>query len=381
MSVFKILIVSDLHVGKPEDADNSTRLTVETPDMPISNNPLNSLKHSLKEHDQAVDLLLNLGDVANKGYVAGWNTGIRLLRELANSQNCPMISTPGNHDYCFGFDEGAVDLLKRTLFYPTDNEDANNCFWGRGYCIYTIQDIQFLIINSERLLLSPDDLKKCPDYETFCDKNLPQYLEENKHNGPRIAIVHHHVIQHSDLVGKYSTNDVIEHADGLLNILEANGFCCVIHGHKHLPRFTSYNNMGVLACGSLSCLENIRTSDEDNYYHIMTLDIDQESVRGKVESFHYIPRKGWFPISDPNKDFKRLYGFGSKLDLDAIIETLEKLIGDGHPVVQLYSDEIKDTHPEIQYLSHEDIENLKRIIESKGFKFFQNNQEIIIFKK
>lgn len=284
MSELRYLIVSDLHIGKQEDFNNSTRLSVDTPELPANENPFEALKVFIGDKGLKFDAVINLGDVSNKGFIPGWILGNKMLRELATMCKCPLISTPGNHDYCFDFDCGAKSLLLRTSNFPTDNENHNTTFWGNGFCLYVAGGVQFLILNSEKHLSKLEDLQSTPDFDSLCDADLNEYLKKNSFDGPRIAILHHHVIGHSDLQGRYSANDVIDHADKLLNILNENNFLCVLHGHKHLPRFTTYNNLGIMACGSISSLENISTCDEDNHFHILTLNCNNDGIRGKIGS-------------------------------------------------------------------------------------------------
>ena len=82
---------------------------------------MESLKEFLLENNIEIDAILNLGDVANKGYSAGWYAGIRMLRELSLKFDCPLISTPGNHDYVLNAEGKFADTLfnktKVRIFY------------------------------------------------------------------------------------------------------------------------------------------------------------------------------------------------------------------------------------------------------------------------
>lgn len=199
MSELRYLIVSDLHIGKQEDYNESTRLTVGTPEMPANENPFEALKAFIEENKYSFDAVINLGDVSNKGYVPGWIMGNKMLRELSSICKCPLLSTPGNHDYCFDFTDGPKSLLQRTKDFPTDNPNLNTTFWGNGYCLYEVGGTQFLILNSESHLSKIEDLKVTPVFDTLFSCDLDKYLKDNVFNGPRIAIIHHHVIPHSDI--------------------------------------------------------------------------------------------------------------------------------------------------------------------------------------
>ena len=381
MSELRYLIISDLHIGSQDDYNESTRLTVATPEMPANENPFEALKVFIKENNISFDAVINLGDVCNKGFVPGWIMGNKMLRELSFICNCPLLSTPGNHDYCFEFADGAKSLLQRTCGFPTDDRNHNTDFWGNGYCLYETGGTQFLILNSESHLSNKEDLKATPNFDTLFNTGLDGYLKENTFDGPRIAILHHHVIPHSDLQGRYSSNDVIEHADKLLNILNDNNFICVLHGHKHLSRFTMHNNLGIMACGSLSSRENIATCDEDNNFHILTLKCTDEGIRGKIETYHFVFQKGWFLIEDSNSRVKARYGFGRNLDINEITNTIISLINPEAPVIRLFGEKVTSKIPDITYISNDEIQIIKVEIEKNGFTVVQEKtNDLLIYK-
>ena len=381
MSELRYLIVSDLHIGSHDDYNESTRLTVDTPEMPANENPFEALKVFIKEKDLSFDAVINLGDVSNKGFIPGWIMGNKMLRELSSICDCPLLSTPGNHDYCFDFVDGAKSLLQRTNDFPTDDKEHNTVFWGNGYCLYEAGGTQFLILNSESHLSKIEDLKVTPNFDTLFNSGLDRYLKENTFEGPRIAILHHHVIPHSDLQGRYSSNDIIDHADKLLNILNDNNFICVLHGHKHLSRFTMHNNLGIMACGSLSSRENIATCDEDNNFHILTLKCTEEGTRGKIETFHFVLQKGWFPIEDSNSRVKARYGFGRNLDINEIAKAIISLINPDAPVIRLFGKKVTEIIPDITFISNDEMQKLKEVIEKQGFTVVQEKTNgLLIFK-
>ena len=381
MSELKYLIVSDLHIGSHDDYNESTRLTVDTPEMPANENPFEALKVFIEENDLSFDAVINLGDVSNKGFIPGWIMGNKMLRELSSICDCPLLSTPGNHDYCFDFVDGAKSLLQRTNNFPTDDKEHNTAFWGNGYCLYEAGGTQFLILNSESHLSKIEDLKVTPNFDTLFNSGLDRYLKENAFEGPRIAILHHHVIPHSDLQGKYSSNDIIDHADKLLNILNDNNFVCVLHGHKHLSRFTMHNNLGIMACGSLSSRENIATCDEDNNFHILTLKCTEEGIRGKIETFHFVLQKGWFPIEDSNSRVKARYGFGRNLDINEIAKAIISLINPDAPVIKLFGKKVTEIIPDITFISNDEMQKLKEVIEKQGFTVVEEKTNgLLIFK-
>ena len=161
---------------------------------------------------------------------------MRMMRELSLMCKCPLLCIPGNHDYCYTFPEGANSLLKRTINYPTDNKNSNSDFWSKGYCFYSIGDALFLICNSGKDLQTLEDNGKTPSFDNVYIDGLKNDIIALNHSGPKIAIIHHHVLQHSDITGQYDSNDTIDHADSFLEVLKETGFNCILHGHKHISR-------------------------------------------------------------------------------------------------------------------------------------------------
>lgn len=380
MSVYHILLLSDLHIGKPEDENDTTRLTTATLDMPVYDNPFESLRTYINKNHLNFDVVVNLGDVANKGYLPGWNMGMRLLKTLSKELGCPLISTPGNHDFCLDDEDGSDKMQRRTIDFPTDNEDSNNMFWSKGYCLYSVGDIQFLIFNTESHLHKAGDTEITPDYDKLGGKTLESFLNENEYKGARLAITHHHVIPHSDMVGKYGANDCIEHADKFLNLLSTHGFIGLLHGHKHLPRFRTYEKMAIMACGSLSSLENIRVSDEDNHFHILTLEIKDEKVFGRIETYHFIPQKGWFIVEDSHAKVKAYYGIGDPLDIQKTAEVLLNIINPDVPILKFSDPSVQKALPELSFISVDSLNELEKILNGAGYQLTGIKNDYIIHK-
>ena len=381
MCTRRILIISDIHIGKEEDCNNVTNLTVATPELPSSRNPMESLKDFLIKSCSNVDAIVNLGDVTNQGYAAGWYTGIKMLRELSLMLNCPLVSTPGNHDYCLNADDKFDDkLLKGVKNYPTDDENANGKFWTDGFCIYETVNLQFLICNSERHLECREDLDKSPVFDENYISRIKNELSKHPFNGVKIAIVHHHVINHSDLVNPQKT-DVIENADQFLTLLKDNNFYCVMHGHKHQPRITDVNGIHIVASGSLSSTQNTYQARIDNHFHILVLEINKQ-INGYLESYKFVPSDGWKPISDKDYCIKPIFGFGCSLDLNGMVnKILSFYFSEGKDVSYVDFKTIRQSFPEMNSLTRDQIKQFLDICSSKGFATYNSGLEALIMKK
>lgn len=373
------MIISDIHIG--EENDSSTNLTVATPELPSNRNPMESLKEFLLENNIEIDAILNLGDVTNKGYSAGWYAGIRMLRELSLKFGCPLISTPGNHDYVLNAEGKFSDvLLKGVKEYPTPNEVANGNFWSEGFCIYEHQDFQFLICNSELHLMTKDDLNKSPEYSEDYLSRIKDKLHKMPFHGIRIAIMHHHIIQHSDL-NNPQKSDVIDNGDRLLKILKDEGFFCVVHGHKHQPRIVHYDNINIIASGSLASTQNTYISMITNHFHILVFNVDN-TINASLESYKFIKNSGCQSITDTAYNIKPIEGLGYNGDIRELTTNILEYYSSGvETKTFLSTNDIVSDFPLVNSFSKEQKDEFSNICKELGYDIFTSGFDMLIMKK
>lgn len=381
METKKILIISDIHIGREEDLNDVTKLTVATPELPSSRNPMESLKDFLSREEIKIDAIVNLGDVTNQGYAAGWFTGIKMLRELCLMLSCPLISTPGNHDYCLNDEDKFEDkLLKGVKYYPTNDESANGKFWTDGFCIYECADIQFLICNSESYLENKTDLGKSPNFDDNYLSRIKEELDRRPFHGVKIAIVHHHVVTHSDIINPEKT-DLIENADKLLEILKENNFYCVIHGHKHQPRIVDWNGIHVVASGSLSSTQNTSVARIDNHFHLMVLSVG-DNIGGYLESYKFVPGNGWKDISDKDYPITHIFGFGYPYDLYELAKKiLNHYFGEAPQTRYVDISTIRNDFPEINTFTQNQLKEFKEICNSNNYEAYLEGESLLLIMK
>lgn len=379
MSIKRILINSDIHIG--EENDSSTNLTVATPELPTNRNPMESLKDFLLENNIEIDAILNLGDVTNKGYSAGWYAGIRMLRELSLKFDCPLISTPGNHDYVLNAEGKFADtLFKGVKDYPTPNDVVNGNFWSEGFCIYEHQNFQFLICNSELHLKTKDDLSKSPEYTEDFLSRIKDKLHKMPFDGIRIAIMHHHIIQHSDL-NNPQKSDVIDNGDRLLKILQDEGFFCVVHGHKHQPRIVLWDNINIIASGSLASTQNTYISMITNHFHILVFDVGK-SVNASLESYKFIMDNGCQAITDTAYNIQPVEGLGYNGDIrELTTEILNYYSSEFETRPFLSTKDIVRDFPLINSFSKKQKDDFCNICKELGYEIYIAGFDILLMKK
>lgn len=176
--------------------------------------------------------------------------------------------------------------------------------------------------------------------------------------------MHHHITQLSDYYGNISTNDIIEQGDKLLEVLKKSGFLCVIHGHKHLPRFMEWSQLPILACGSFSSLENITVAGVPNCFHILDIINDGNVQSGSISTFRYLNKEGWAPLEDTKSKIKGTIGLGYSLDEQKAIDKLMNLFPHEEKLMTLSKQQLLDIIPEWPYMKDDEhnefIEKLKQ---------------------
>ena len=166
------------------------------------------------------------------------------------------------------------------------------------------------------------------DEEIFIYIN--EYLERFQDNKIKIALTHHHPIDHSRFeLGEY---DKIVNADEFLNVLGEHKFDLLIHGHKHDPLLRYHNTtkssyrLPIFSSGSFSSISNLEYTSVRNYFHIVSLEKTEKAV-GEIFSWTYFPKQGWKKNYDEN-GFAPHTGFGNEKKLDDIVSEVQKVVGD-----------------------------------------------------
>ena len=100
-----------------------------------------------------------------------------------------------------------------------------------------------------------------------------------------------------------------------------------------------------------------------------------------LQKFQFVLQKGWFPIEDSNSRVKARYGFGRNLDINEITKTIISLINLEAPVIRLFGEKVTSKIPDITFISNDEMQKLKEVIEKQGFTVVQEKTNgLLIFK-
>ncbi|MBA4409706.1 MAG: hypothetical protein C0397_09830 [Odoribacter sp.] len=320
-----IAIISDLHCQKYENGNIRTKLHTKLYDKPINKHPVQSFKSIINSEGKKVDYFFVLGDVTNQANEEGFIFGIKLIKELFDSLHAEkLLYAVGNHDLLFGKKEKRepFHMLQNTDDYPFHFKEDNttefeNKFWANGFCIIEDNNTIILIINSggelnEKKISNIDDA-----FLNKIEKELEGYKKSKK---IKIAISHYHPIQHSDMDDFYTSLDMIERADRLMDILEKSAFDLYIHGHKHIARLNYSNSIPIFCAGSFSSLENTEKFSIPNTAHFLQIFEKEglEKSKGIIETWNYNLIDGWRKSKDPDSFFPTHTGFGADTEINEL---------------------------------------------------------------
>ncbi len=132
---------------------------------------------------------------------------------------------------------------------------------------------------------------------------LDRYLGNTARLPLRIAVLHHHPIQHSSTLP--DATQLLPTGQQLLDVLARHGFKIIMHGHRHQPRIRRHpaggSNLHVLCAGSFSAfLPNEHGSVTRNVFHHLELSCDGAAAAqptGTVRTWEFNCGLGWNPAT------------------------------------------------------------------------------------
>ena len=191
---------------------------------------------------------------------------------------------------------------------------------------------------------------------------ITKYLESNKTEKIKIALLHHHPVQHSRL--DLGTDDVVENGEKLLDVLAKYSFDIVIHGHKHDPWLRnqiteSQRNITIFSSGSFSATSNIIFTSKRNTFHIVEINKNSKEVKGTIATSTFLPKVGWIDKNHDIHGFPPLTGFGYKDSIDKLFLEIKDLVGD-RKIVNW--SEITNLLPDIYHLTPSQTEELEETL-------------------
>lgn len=376
----KLLIVSDMHVEEGKDPDSVKESWLSTSMLQQSDrkHPIEAFIEKIKSLHANFDYLINLGDVTNRGYQEGWVLGMYMLQNVKHETKVKeIVHIVGNHDICIDKDTTGKPLkqrktdhlLRHTNNYPLKHAESNTSFWADGFCVYKSDNVLFLICNSEKDLIKTANLSDpCVFEDEYLNKIDNELKKFDGENLVRIALMHRHIIQHSDIFNNPNQNDTIVNGDKFIDMIKRHNFAVVIHGHKHIARIKTDCGIPVLASGSFASRQNVLEDNGDNLFHIVTIHWhDQNYINGFVDSYRYNNHEGWVSIPKEHS-FPSHVGFGLKKSTFQFASEIRQQYGtllDNKEFIPI--DDVIKRFPEYLYMTEEESTSFLQELEKLGY--------------
>lgn len=329
----KMGIISDLHCHPSNVSYGSeTFLKSDLLRNNKGNHPVEALLELIDSQTICTDLVICPGDFSNKadvqGFISGWNFVLEIAKKLNSKE---IIATVGNHDVP-SRDPKVTDIFETAKGignnFPMKDKDLVKDFWNDGFCLFEQDDFQILVINTVKFHNNESEINRGKISKEQLD-NIEEKLTKSATEKIKIALCHHHPIQHERL--GLGSHDLMILGNELVDLLNKKKFDLLIHGHKHdawLRYSSGSNSLPVFSSGSFSATGHILFNDRKNTFHTIQINKKEgERAKGIIETYEFYIGSGWQKsLGQQSLPFSIGFGLDNKIDiiLNEIILFLDK---------------------------------------------------------
>ncbi|MGY0632747.1 metallophosphoesterase family protein [Luteimonas sp. A478] len=365
----KIAVISDLHVGE----------VARSPELnPFTDTPADGFLASFEAfvHNAGIeaDLLIVPGDISDKAHPEEYRLAADVIRRVASALNVDhdkVYPVLGNHDlnwalinaiegagsFGLGLRFEAVkssDWLNSRLTSSTEGTQTESPY----LCIDETDEAFIVRYNSAEA-----DLPSVRPHRGAIQQEHLEVLQEKLRGAMppedkvRLFVTHHHPQIYSDPIADYPDFSALVNAENLLDLLREFNFDLVVHGHKHVPKFSSSVQSGrralsILCAGSFSrSISTAWTGVVTNQFHMIeTSNRDAETgyLRGEVKSWAYQPR-AWVPSNRQWAGIRHLSRFGSYQSNAQLTACIQSTLGPELLQRSLEWNDIVQLLPELEF--------------------------------
>lgn len=314
-----IAIISDLHVGGGAKGR----------DFSLDDSPAAAVDNYLEQFEKfataggiKADYLLIPGDISNSADQAEFKLASDLIEKIALSLGVDkkkILFCPGNHDAdwkaCRALAplKASPEAIIKAKYFSLHTEKllfSENLSFAQGrfdeypYLVtWDFDDVLVCSLNTAAF----DSPEKRPHHGEVKPEQLDKInsiLDGLPSSGKlKIFILHHHPKNYLDRTFSAPDFSAMTNAEGLTDMLSRHAFDFVIHGHKHIPRFTMSiptpgNPLWILCAGSFSASLDHRYFEAiGNNFHLVEFHsrCDNRYARGVVHSWTHYSGAGWTP--------------------------------------------------------------------------------------
>lgn len=335
MKKLKLAVISDIHAGEGARAKDLCPANAPGRDTKPDDKYMEKFLGFLKTKNLKADYLILPGDVTHRAKPDEVKIASEFIGEVCTALDVKLenvVFVPGNHDVDWSvFDPTDTTGVRRAQRYvPIRSELFRfNAIAARGkgslfdtphFTIWSDGDVLVVGYNSSH----HDEPKKlhhglvAATHIEEMRQALSKLPFDEEHL--RLFLVHHHPLQYDDPTPESPDSSIMVNAEQLQAFLREFRFDFLVHGHRHLPRFTTHSLNGspevaILCSGSFSVEIDTRwTGTISNQFHLIAVegrDLEEHLIMGRVESWSYNYVRGWVESDAAHDGIPHVEPFGT----------------------------------------------------------------------
>lgn len=335
MKKLQLAVISDIHAGEGARAKDLCPVNAPGRDTKPDDKYMETFLKFLNTKNLKADYLILPGDVTHcakpdEVKIASEFIGKACVTLGVKPDN--VVFVPGNHDVDWSvFDDLDTTGVRRAQRYVPIRADQFqfNAIVARGKgCLFDAP--HFTIWNDGNVLAvgynsSHHDEPKKLHHGLVAIAHIEEMRQAlQKFSYPkkqlRLFLIHHHPLQYDDPSPESPDSSIIVNAEQLQAFVREFKFDLFVHGHRHLPRFTTHSLNGspevaILCSGSFSVKIDTRwTGTINNQFHLITVDGRdpvEHLIQGRVESWSYNYVRGWVESDATHDGIPHVEPFGT----------------------------------------------------------------------
>jgi len=350
MKKLQLAVISDVHVGERARAKDLCPANALGWDAKPDDKYIEKFVEFLKGKSIKADYLILPGDITTEAKPDEVKLASEFIEKVSAALEVGLTNTvfvPGNHDVDWSvLDPGDTTGVRRGQRYdPIRHKDFHfNSIVARGKgCVFEAP--HFTIWNTPDLLVVGYNSSHHDEPNKFHHGLIhTAHITEMRNTLSKIPVantqlrlflVHHHLLQYDDPTPELPDGSIMVNAEKLQAFLRDFRFDILVHGHKHVPRFTTHSLNGapevaVLSSGSFSVQIDTRwTGSISNQFHLITVagrDLEEHLITGQVESWSYNYVRGWMPSDAAHDGISHVEPFGTYIRPEKLKDLLRPLL-------------------------------------------------------
>lgn len=378
MKKLLLAVISDIHAGQNARAKDLCPASAPGRDTKPDDKFTEKFIRFLKTKNLKADYLILPGDVTDSAEPDEVKIASDFVGQACAALEVKpesVVFVPGNHDVDWNVFNSTdttgirraqrYDPIRSALFrFNAIVARGNGCvFDAPHFTVWSTPDLLVVGYNSSH----HDEPKKF--HHGLIDTTHIEEMRQTISNLPvakdqlRLFLIHHHLLQYDDPTPESPDVSIMVNAEQLQSLVRELGFDLLVHGHRHLPRFTTHSLNGspevaILCSGSLSVEIDTRwTGTISNQFHLITIDgrdLEEHLIMGRVESWSYNYVRGWIESDAAHDGIPHVEPFGTYIRPEKLKSLLRPMLEDRFAREQYIEwSSVLDEEPRLRHLRPE----------------------------